>query len=124
MSTGERRYHLLAYDIREPRRLVRVHRYMRRTAVPLQYSVFLGWWNQRDVAAVLAGVSDIIDTAVDDVRCYPLPGRCEPITLGASLLPEGVDLLDGAANADAPGALLRLATGATGESSARTARCV
>ena len=47
MSYTERRNWLVAYDIASPRRLARVHRYLKRHAIPVQYSVFVfhGDWS-------------------------------------------------------------------------------
>lgn len=39
MSTGRPVLHLVCYDIRDPKRLLRVHRFLRSQGFPLQYSV-------------------------------------------------------------------------------------
>ncbi len=90
MSAGRSGSYLIAYDIRDPRRLVRIHRYLRRHAVPVQYSVFVGRLTGRHLARVTAGIEQIIDARRDDVRIYPLPARCERETLGPELFPKGV----------------------------------
>jgi CRISPR-associated protein Cas2 len=84
---------LIAYDIRDPRRLVCVHRFLRGYAIPVQYSVFIGYFSQRKLHEVEHGLHERIDPRQDDVRIYPLPKRCESVTLGPRLLPEGVTLL-------------------------------
>ncbi|MEW5977184.1 MAG: CRISPR-associated endonuclease Cas2 [Acidobacteriota bacterium] len=90
MSHTESRNWLIAYDISDPRRLVRVHRYLKRHAIPVQYSVFVLHGNQLRLEGVLDGLADIIAPDADDVRAYHLPDRCEVTMLGRQSLPEGV----------------------------------
>ncbi len=94
MPQGTSRLHLLCYDIRDPRRLNRVHRVAVRHAVPVQYSVFLLDGTSAHVAQVLKEVGREIDPRVDDVRVYPLPSRPEPRMLGRGALPEGIQVFD------------------------------
>lgn len=84
---------LICYDIADPKRLVRVHRFMMNVGVPVQYSVFtalLTPWQQRQLMDEL---EMLIDPREDDIRLYPLPDRLVPITLGQQFFPEGVMLL-------------------------------
>jgi CRISPR-associated protein Cas2 len=97
MAQAATRLHLLCYDIRDPKRLGRVHRVAVRHAVPIQYSVFLLEGDAARVARVLRDVAQEIDPRVDDVRVYPLPSRPEPRMLGRGALPEGVQVFDAAA---------------------------
>jgi len=90
MSFTERRNWLVAYDIADPRRLGRVHRYLKQHAIPVQYSVFVFQGNQYALDRVLSGIAARIDSEADDVRAYHLPGRCEVTMLGRQQLPEGV----------------------------------
>lgn len=94
MSITEQRGHLIAYDISEPRRLVRVHRFLRSRALAVQYSVFAGVLSQRQMAGMLEELEKRIDPKSDDVRVYPLTARCEAAVLGKGRLPEGVHLSD------------------------------
>jgi hypothetical protein len=41
MSLHEPTGWIVCYDIRQPKRLIRVHRHLKKWGVPLQYSVFL-----------------------------------------------------------------------------------
>lgn len=66
------RSHLVCYDIREPRRLRRIHRIMRRWGLPLQYSVFHVMLTHRSRKRLVGILRDIIDERVDDVRIYAL----------------------------------------------------
>jgi CRISPR-associated protein Cas2 len=84
---------LIAYDIRSPRRLARIHRWLSRHAAPVQYSVFIGRYDKGDLDWLCAGIRSIIDERVDDVRLYPLPEEPCMTTLGAQRCPSGWSLL-------------------------------
>ena len=71
----ERQIWLIAYDIREPRRLRRVHKFVSRNAFALQYSLFAADLDARGVAAIISGLEARARTGVDDVRLYALPKR-------------------------------------------------
>ena len=81
---------LICYDIAHPRRLVRMHRTLKKHAVALQYSVFLFTGDERRLDRVLDEVSQLIDPAEDDLRAYPLPKRGFKARLGKASLPEGI----------------------------------
>lgn len=83
---------LVTYDITSPKRLRRMHRALKKVAVPIQYSVFLGLFTSAGLVALRACISDIIDPARDDVRIYPLPRNCWQRRLGRPQLPQGVVL--------------------------------
>jgi len=82
--------YLICYDIRDPRRLQRLHRHLKRYAVPIQYSVFLFTGSERRLDQCLAEAETIIDSRADDLRAYPLPKRGLKVRLGRSALPEGI----------------------------------
>jgi CRISPR-associated protein Cas2 len=84
---------LLAYDIADPRRLVRVHRTVKQQGMPLQYSVFLIIATPAVLDGLLAELDDIIDPRADDIRVYPLPTRLDAEGYGRQFLPAGVMLL-------------------------------
>ncbi len=92
MSHTEQRNWLIAYDIANPRRLSRVHRYLKRHAIPVQYSVFVLHGNQIMLDRVLSGIAELIAPHADDVRAYYLPNRCEVAMLGRQSFPNGVML--------------------------------
>jgi CRISPR-associated protein Cas2 len=92
MSFSEQRSWLVAYDVANPRRLGRVHRYLKRHAIPVQYSVFVMRGNEWMLRQVLEGIEERIDPGEDDVRAYHLPNRCEVAMLGSQHLPEGIVL--------------------------------
>ena len=95
MALHKPQMHLLAYDIADPRRLVRVHRTCKQWGVPLQYSVFLVPLTPADVPGLLAELGDIIDAREDDIRVYPIPARVEVAHYGRQGLPEGIALVGG-----------------------------
>ena len=83
---------LLCYDIRDKKRLVKVHRLVKRHGLELQYSVFYLEMTNAEVGRLLGKLEELIDERVDDVRVYAI-SRFEDIQmLGESLLPEGVQL--------------------------------
>ena len=86
----ERRAWLIAYDVRDPRRLVRVHRRMLRHATPLEYSVFWLTGTQMDRLRCLQDVLPLLREDADDLRMYMLPARGLRLRLGAPALPAGI----------------------------------
>lgn len=82
--------YVICYDISDPKRLNRLHRFLKRSAVPLQYSVFLFVGDDRQLERCLVQAIRIIDTKADDLRAYPLPMRGLKARLGPRVLPEGV----------------------------------
>lgn len=84
---------LVAYDIADPSRLNRVHRFLKACAIPIQYSVFLGWFSDAELQAVATGIERRIDPRRDDVRMYHLPSRTLLYRLGRQWLPEQVYLV-------------------------------
>lgn len=93
MAVNEARLCVVCYDIADPKRLNRVHRYLRRLAVPVQYSVFTTSLTPKKQQRLMQGLARIIDDREDDVRLYPLPSRLEHLSLGRQWLPGGVMLL-------------------------------
>lgn len=81
---------LFAYDITQPRRLQRVHRYFTQAAVPIEYSVFFASEGLRKALEILSGAVELIDESSDDLRCYPLPKRGLRARLGKATLPAGI----------------------------------
>lgn len=84
---------LICYDIADPKRLGRVHRFLMNAAVLVQYSVFTAVLTPPQQRQLMADLELLIDPREDDIRLYPLPDRVTPITLGQQFFPEGVMLL-------------------------------
>lgn len=93
MAFNEIKLFLLAYDIADPDRLVRVHRTVRRQGIPLQYSVFLVPVTSAGLDALLGDLKSIIDERWDDIRVYRLPSQLDVEHYGRQMLPEGVQIL-------------------------------
>tara|TARA_B100000745_G_C20039136_1_gene354052 strand:+ start:336 stop:629 length:294 start_codon:yes stop_codon:yes gene_type:complete len=81
-------YRLICYDIRSPKRLVKVHKVACGYAMPLQLSVFFGELTQGDVDALCAELSEIIDPKKDDVRIYGVTSIEKAVLLGTPRLPK------------------------------------
>lgn len=64
------RWYLLAYDIRQPKRLKRLHYHLKKHALALQKSVFLV--EERNYQAVVNVVQTYSKQREDDVRLYPI----------------------------------------------------
>lgn len=95
MAANRPQFHVLAYDISmDPRRLVQVHRTVRRWGFPLQYSVFLIPATPTKMRTLLAELEAIIDPRLDDIRVYPLPASVDIVQLGrgTGTDPAGIDL--------------------------------
>jgi len=99
MSLHEPTGWIVCYDIRDKRRLGRVHRHVRKWGVPLQYSVFVVQASATRLYRLMGELDEIIDGRVDDVRAYRFPRGSECHMLGAPFLPDGV-LLRGFLSAD------------------------
>lgn len=93
MSASAEHPWLIAYDIREPRRLQRLHRFLCGEAVPVQYSVFIVRASSAKVGQLAKEIERRIVRQEDDVRIYRIPEPAQIVTLGQGLLPEGVMLL-------------------------------
>ena len=83
---------LVAYDIREPRRLRRVHRHLRREGVPAQYSAFTVEADDVEMLTLLDGLRRLIDERADDLRAYHLPASCPVWSLGTQQWSDGICL--------------------------------
>lgn len=92
MAEKKRRLYIVCYDIREPKRLSRVHRYLSRRGVAMQYSVFLVYTHSVGLSRILDGLNGIIEPRRDDVRAYPLPPNLDYVHRGRVLFPDGIDL--------------------------------
>jgi len=95
MALNSPRNWLIAYDIADPVRLQRVHRYLRSRAVPVQYSVFATRASPMRIGSIRAGLADLIDHCQDDVRFYPVPEPADLTVLGMKALPEGLEIIEG-----------------------------
>ena len=112
MALNQTRTWLIAYDIADPKRLARLHRYITTIAIPVQYSVFVTVASDHRIRCIADDINSRIDQKADDVRIYPLPKQLELHCLGRHYLPTGVLLLNDADHRNS-GAVSTSATAAT-----------
>ncbi len=62
---------LVSYDIREPRRLQRIHKLLKAWGLPLQKSVFIVD-GSRDIEQLKQLLLETMDRKQDDIRLYPI----------------------------------------------------
>ncbi len=84
---------LICYDIRCPRRLAKLHRFLCGVAIPVQYSVFIAYLAPNRIDLLLADLRERIHKHQDDVRLYTLPDNPDILSLGDSWLPQDTMLL-------------------------------
>jgi len=82
--------YLICYDIRDPKRLIKLHNYLKRVALPLQYSLFLLEGNTKLKTQCMLSASKIINPKVDDLRCYVIADNLFQIRIGAPILATGI----------------------------------
>jgi len=82
--------HLVCYDIREDRRLRRIHRLLQAWGLRMQYSVFECWLTRRDRYQLTELLRRTIDERVDDVRIYSLEPRATIHYQGCAPVPPGL----------------------------------
>ena len=83
---------LVAYDIRDPKRLRSVHRTLRKQGIATQYSLFTLLADDAGLEALFAHLESLIDPRRDDVRAYAIPARAHVWSLGRPALPQGIEL--------------------------------
>jgi CRISPR-associated protein Cas2 len=69
---ADRTRYLLAYDIREPRRLRRVHRVAKDFGEPLQYSLFVCDLTRVELARLKGALLEDIKTTEDSISIFDL----------------------------------------------------
>lgn len=84
---------LITYDITEPRRLMRLHRFLVKRATPVQYSVFHFEGSAAQMGHLMDDIETMIHRDSDDVRGYQLPELLSIDTLGRGGIPGGAMLL-------------------------------
>lgn len=92
MALNHPRGWLICYDIGDARRLSRFHRFIKKHAVPVQYSLFCYQGSAAELGRLVRQIECRIDPAVDDVRVYQLPERPQFDGFGRGSLPDGVTI--------------------------------
>ncbi len=75
---------LIAYDVRCPKRLVRLHRFLAERALAVQYSVFAASGDFRWASRLASQLAPLIDPGEDDVRIYSTPRRTHSLLIDAA----------------------------------------
>ena len=66
-------WYLVAYDITEPKRLTKVHRFLKkRGGLPLQKSVFAWMGRESTLQKLIQELKKRLDEKTDDLRIYPI----------------------------------------------------
>lgn len=85
--------YLICYDIKDEKRLIKVHKYLKGRCLKLQYSVFYGYLDWKELCEVKETLSQLINEQEDDIRIYPLPSKPKVIIMGqGDRIPEGVHI--------------------------------
>ncbi|MGR9053911.1 MAG: CRISPR-associated endonuclease Cas2 [Gammaproteobacteria bacterium] len=98
MAFNRKRLYLIAYDIADAKRLNKTHRVLKKSGMPVQYSVFTTVMSRAQLQRLLDRIECIIDPREDDVRCYGLPDKVECDTVGRQYFPGGVMLFSAGIN--------------------------
>ncbi len=72
MRRNRKKWYIIAYDIRNERRLRRLHYYLKKEAIALQKSVFLLHADRERRNRVKAEIRSRVHDREDDVRIYPV----------------------------------------------------
>ncbi|SJM95769.1 CRISPR-associated endoribonuclease Cas2 [Crenothrix polyspora] len=92
MADQQAGLYMIAYDIANPKRLVRIHRYLKKQGLPLQYSVFTLVIKRKALLRLLQGLDKLMNKREDDIRCYRLFSQTSAETLGRQMFPKDVML--------------------------------
>ena len=84
----QRDLYLVAYDIREPKRLARVHKHVVGYATGGQKSVFECFLTEAEHRALLSGLSGLMDLGKDRAHVIRLRRNCAVATLGRAVPPQ------------------------------------
>lgn len=81
-TSPSRKLYLAAYDIADPRRRVRVIRYMKGWKTGGQKSFCECWLTPSEKRAVVQGLASLIDSECDRVHLFELDPRMKPHLFG------------------------------------------
>ncbi len=73
---SERWFYLLAYDIADPKRLVKIAKIMESIGERVQDSVFEAYLNEAELERLLKRVERVMEMEEDSLRIYFLCGAC------------------------------------------------
>lgn len=81
-------WHILAYDIKNPKRLQKVHRLVSKSCLPLQKSVYFVLANEQRMQKFMKKLEKYLNLKEDDVRTYPIESAQTVWLYGSSLNPD------------------------------------
>lgn len=84
LCSAHRSLYLVAYDIADPRRLYRVHRFLLGWKIGGQKSFYECWLTPAELSAVLRELEGLIDADADRVHVFQLDPRMKPRLLGVA----------------------------------------
>lgn len=76
---------MVCYDIADPKRLGRVHRFMKKKGIAAQKSLFFVQRGEREMKTFLKDLNRIIKKNADDIRAYPVDNPKKIWTTGGIL---------------------------------------
>jgi CRISPR-associated protein Cas2 len=76
--------YLICYDIRDKKRLVKVHNVVADCAMSVQLSVYYASLSEQQLTSLCEQLKHIIDKKVDDIRIYPIKSLSECENIGRS----------------------------------------
>ena len=65
-------WYLVAYDISDPRRLSRIHRFIKKHCIAAQKSVFFVQQSEAGMNHLLDKIAKLMSLKEDDLRAYPI----------------------------------------------------
>ena len=79
-------WYLVAYDIANPRRLVRIHNLIKKEGLAVQKSLFFVQGREKRINELLDRIASIMALKEDDLRAYPITHPREVWTNGPNPL--------------------------------------
>ncbi|AVI62980.1 CRISPR-associated endonuclease Cas2 [Halomonas sp. GFAJ-1] len=89
---SDTQWQIIVYDIRDIKRLRKVHGLLKRCAFSLQASVFAWHGTPRQLQRLKSELALAIDPKADDVRGYPLLAEHNIVWWGKMPLPAGLHI--------------------------------
>lgn len=65
-------WYLVTYDITDNKRLIKVHRFLKKEGLAAQKSVFFVFGTENRIEDILDEITAIISPSKDDLRAYPI----------------------------------------------------
>lgn len=84
--------YIICYDIKSSKRLIRVHNYLKKIAMPIQYSIFILEGDNNYKIECLDQLKNMINDKEDDLRCYILSMNLYQYRIGKTVLSDGIYL--------------------------------